>query len=575
MDNMDLTSEIRSKVDIVDIIGERVPLVAKGKNFFGVCPFHDDTNPSMSVSRDKQIYRCFSCGASGNVFTFLMNYEHKEFKEVLKDLGERVGINVSGIKVNKVSTKYDKLYDAYRLATKYYQNNLSSSAGHIAREYLHNRKISDDIIKKFEIGLSLPDRADLTNLLTKKQYDLTDLNKIGLSVDNRDIYIDRIMFPLYDTYGKIVGFSGRIYKDVDQNKYVNTKETVIFKKGHCLYNYHNAIDTSRVAKSIIIMEGFMDVIRAYTIGVTNVVALMGTALTDEQLKLIKRLSKNVIICLDGDAPGRHAALKVGEMLLNSGIEAKVVLLPDDDDPDSYIIKHGKESFLNLISNAITYSDYKINSLKEDVNFKSEKDLSNYINKVINETVKIDDDIRVEIILKKLAKDYNIGYNTLEKRFKEIKENFKPTSKIVVKTAHKTRKSKYIIAMEQVIFYMLNNDFVIDLVEKEKMIFPSNETRLLTNEIIYFYRKKRYINIADFYTYLQDKPDLLNYLNEIASSNYKESITRDEIFAYFKVIKEYSLSQEIKRLENLMKHEPDCLKQAEIVEQIRKLKLGDN
>ena len=130
-------------------------------------------------------------------------------------------------------------------------------------------------------------------------------------------------------------------------------------------------------------------------------------------------------------------------------------------------------------------------------------------------------------------------------------------------------------MEQVIFYMLNNDFVIDLVEKEKMIFPSNETRLLTNEIIYFYRKKRYINIADFYTYLQDKPDLLNYLNEIASSNYKESITRDEIFAYFKVIKEYSLSQEIKRLENLMKHEPDCLKQAEIVEQIRKLKLGDN
>ena len=157
----------------------------------------------------------------------------------------------------------------------------------------------------------------------------------------------------------------------------------------------------------------------------------------------------------------------------------------------------------------------------------------------------------------------------------MKENLKPTPKIEVKKEVKKRKNKYIMAIEQVIFYMLNNEWVIESVDKEKMIFPSNETRLLTNEIIYFYRNKRYINIADFYTYLQDKPDLLDYLNEIVSSNYKEDITKDELFAYFKVIRDYSVSQEIKRLEKLMKEEPDCLEQAKIVEQIRKLKLGDN
>ena len=205
--NNDLTNEIRSKTDIVDIIGERIPLVARGKNFFCVCPFHDDTNPSMCVSREKQIYTCFSCHATGNVITFLMNYEHMDFRETLKYLGERVNIDVSGIKINKKTTKYDKLYDAYKLALKYYQNNLNSSVGIEAKKYLNSRKIDEKIIKEFEIGLSLEDKDDLTNLLLKKDYDLVTLNKIGLSSDNHDVYIDRIMFPLYDINGRVVGFS--------------------------------------------------------------------------------------------------------------------------------------------------------------------------------------------------------------------------------------------------------------------------------------------------------------------------------------------------------------------------------
>ena len=238
--NNDLANEIRSKTDIVDIIGERIPLVARGKNFFGVCPFHDDSNPSMCVSREKQIYTCFSCHATGNVYTFLMNYEHIDFREALRYLGEKVGVNVSSINIKKKTTKFEHLYEAYNFAVKYFQNNLSAAVGKEARSYLSKRGINEEAIKEFEIGLSLESRDDLTKLLVSKKYELSTLNKIGLSSDDHDIYDDRIMFPLYDVSGQVVGFSGRIYKDVDQNKYLNTKETDIFKKGEMLYHYHVA-----------------------------------------------------------------------------------------------------------------------------------------------------------------------------------------------------------------------------------------------------------------------------------------------------------------------------------------------
>ena len=286
--NNDLANTIRSKVDIVDIIGERIPLIARGKNLFGVCPFHDDSNPSMCVSRDRQIYTCWSCHATGNVYTFLMNYEHIEFKEALKYLGDRVGIDTGSIQIAKRTTKFDKLYDAYNLSLKYFQNNLNSNVGKAAKKYLNERQIDEKLIKEFEIGLSLDSRDDLTKLLSSKDYDLVTLNRIGLSSDDHDMYNDRIMFPLYDVSGRVVGFSGRIYKDNGQNKYLNTKETDIFKKGELLYHYHIAKEECRQSKSVIIMEGFMDVIRASSIGIKNTVALMGTALTKEQKQKNKR-----------------------------------------------------------------------------------------------------------------------------------------------------------------------------------------------------------------------------------------------------------------------------------------------
>ena len=572
--NNDLANQIRSKVDIVDIIGERIPLVSKGKNFFGVCPFHDDTNPSMSVSREKQIYTCFSCHATGNVYNFLMDYEHMSFPEVLKYLGDRVGIDTQGVHVSRKNTKFDKFYDAHSFALKYYQNNLNSNLGINAKKYLSDRKISDDIIKEFEIGLSLETIDDLTKLLLKKDYDLVTLNRIGLSNDNHDIYNNRIMFPLYDITGKVVGFSGRRYDDIKENKYVNTRETDIFKKGEMLYHYHIAKDECRVSKSVIVMEGFMDVIRASTIGIKNTVALMGTALTKDQINLLKRLSKNIILCLDGDEAGVKATLANGELLLKEGIEVKVVPLPNPDDPDSYILKNGKDKFVGLLENALNFSDFKLNKLKEKVNFSSDEEKADYINKVIEETSKLDDEIRREVVLKRLAKEYEIGYNTLEMRMNRLLKNKEKKEVVFVPKKSIPKKDKYEKAFEQIIYFMLNNDWIITQVEKEKLIFPTEVMRNMCSEIIYYYKKNGNISIADFYTYLNDKDSLVEFLNNILAGNYLETTDKEELFRYFKVVREYSTNEEIKRLTNLMKKEVDPIEQAKIVEKIRKLRLGE-
>ncbi len=573
--NNELTNQIRSKCDIVDIIGERIPLVARGKNFFGVCPFHDDSNPSLCVSREKQIYTCFSCHATGNVFTFIMNYEHMDFKETLHYLGERVGVDVSSVRIAKRNTKFDPFYDAYQFSLKYFQNNLLSKAGHDARDYLASRGIDDQVIKEFEIGLSLDQGDDLTRLLTSKNYSFAVLNQIGLSSDNRDVYIDRIMFPLYDLTGKVVGFSGRIYRDNGLNKYLNTKETPIFKKGQLLYHYHVAREECRLKKSVIVMEGFMDVIRASTIGIRNTVALMGTALTHEQLQLIKRLSNQIILCLDGDDPGVHATLSIGDMLLEEGVEARVLVLPNPDDPDSFILKQGKDKFVNLLENAITFNDFKLRKLKENVDFRSDEETAKYINQVLLETTKVQDSIRVEIILKKLAKEFDLSYNTLEMRFRELEKPKPKEVPVVVTYQEKKKKTKYEKAMEQILYFMLNNDWVISLFEKERFVFPNEESRLLASEVVYYYTTYGHINIPDFYTYVQDKEEVVNFLNDILASDYVESTSRDELFEYFGVIREYSRTQEIKRLTNSLQKEIDPIEQARIAEKIRKLRIGDN
>ena len=577
MNNQDIINEVRRKNDIVDVIGEKIPLEKRGKNYFGVCPFHDDTNPSMSVSREKQIYTCFSCHATGNVFTFLMNYEHKEFNQVLSDLASRVGITLNGFKTKKLSTKYDEWYKIYDLANKYYQNNLLTKEGEGAREYLKNRSIDDETVKEFEIGYSLKNRDDLTKLLTAKGHSIDLLNKVGLSNEEHDIYNSRLMFPLHDLNGKVIGFSGRIINSGKQNKYLNTKETELFKKGKLLYHYHIAREEARVKKSVIIMEGFMDIIRASTVGIKNTVATMGTALTRDHIKEIKRLSNNIILCFDGDEAGVKATIASGELFKSEGIEVKVISLPGEDDPDTYILKNGRGAFEALINNAIYYSDFKIKNLSRNRNFASSEEKANYIHEVLEEASKINDSIRTEIILKDLAKKFEIGYNTLEKSFKELVNNQEIKKEVITtpKTIQPKNKDKYQKASLNIIYYMLNKQDIIDMVEDEHLVFPTEALRALESEIVYFYHKYGFINEADFYTYLTPKGELLNLLNEVLDMDLKNVVTKEELFDYFKVIREYNLKRTIANLEEKIKNETDPVRQVKYAEEIRKLRIGES
>ena len=572
MDNTNTINEIRKKVDIVKVISSYLPLTKKGKNYFGVCPFHDDTNPSMSVSEDKQIYKCFSCGNSGNVFDFIMNYEHVSFKEALGILSEKTGIEIKGIEVGKKVTKYDKFYEIYDLALKFYQNNMNSSYSKEAKEYLHNRNITDEMIKEYKIGLSLDKYDTLTKLLLTKGYDLTTLNKIGLSNDSKDVYINRIIFPLYDLNGRVVGFSGRRYDGIKENKYINTKGTDIFKKGETLYNYHLAREHVRSKNEVIVMEGFMAVIRSSVNGIKNAVGLMGTAITKEQANLISHLSKNVIVCFDGDEPGRLACLENGDVLEKLGCNVKVVELEDNLDPDDYILKYGIDSFKSLIDNSITLSDYRIKRLKKNINLNSDLEKSEYINNVLKETAKIKDEIHREFILKKLAKEFEIGYNTLEKRLLSLIEN-QPIKeeKIEVKEPKKLNKDKYYIATYKLLYCLIMNKKCLEEFDEGRINFLNEEERFLASEISYYYKKYGSITVADFYTYINSKEKLKEVFDRIFELDLEKEITDKEIDDYINTLKEFRVKEEIKKLKQQIKDETDVNKQIEIASRIRELK----
>lgn len=543
--------EIRNSVDIVDVISEYIPLTAKGKNFFGVCPFHADHSPSMSVSREKQIYRCFSCGASGNVITFLMNYENINFVEALKKLADKAGITISLGNVKQKTNKNKELYDIYETSQKIYQNNINSELGIKAKEYLKNRKITNEIIKEFGIGLAIKDSKLITNMLLKKGYKEKDLINSGLVGDNEkglhDIYYNRIMFPLYDLNGNIVGYSGRIYDSLDTAKYVNTKETPIFKKGELLYNYHRAKEEARKTGKIIVMEGFMDVIAAYKVGIKNVVATMGTAVTENQANLIKRMAKEVILCFDGDDAGAKATFSCSEELGKLNVIPKVVRLEENLDPDEYIKKYGN-SFLDKINNPISIMDFKLKYLKKDLNLTDQVEYSKYINNVLNEVNKTDDVILKELTLQKLSTESNLGLDILREKLENMNEQTKETPKeVVVQNKQTTAALK---AEQSLMYYLINSKEVVTIFNNNKVFLQTSRYRKLALEVIAI-SKTSDIKVADLLSEFINDEEETNTINELLLLNLKEEYTKEEILGYIYTIKLNNIKIEKKRLQELM------------------------
>ncbi len=568
-------NEIRTSVNIVDVISGYIPLTPKGKNYFGVCPFHDDNHPSLSVSKEKQIYTCFSCGATGNVFKFIMDFENISFIEALSEVARLGHINIDiGNVTSKKTVKHSSLYDIYNLSLKVYVNNINTPKGKEAKKYLNQRGIDEKIIREFQIGLSL-DNKTLSKILVDKFLE-KDILESGLirksSYEYLDLFYNRIMFPLYDLEGNVVGYSGRIYNTLDDAKYINTKETSIFKKGELLYNYHKAKNSARAKNQIIIMEGFMDVIRAYTINITNVVATMGTAVTKSQALIIKKMAKEVILCFDGDEAGSKATFSCGNLLLEMGLFPKVVRLPENLDPDEYILKYGRSEFEAKINNPINFMDFKLDYLKQGKNLSSTTDEANYIKSVIEELDKIDDDILREVTIKKITKETGIDKDVIKSKLKNITEK-KPSNDIKQTKEKKIKTNKYEIAQRNLVGYMLKDSAVIEKFDEESPYLPIKEYRLLAREISFFYEQYNYINIADFFNYIEYDDDIMQTISKIERARLKDKISKEEIDDYIMVINDYNIKEETKILTDKMKNETDPLKKALIAQKMVEMKKG--
>ena len=375
----DVINDVRNSASITEVIGHYIPLIKKGKGYTAVCPFHDDHDPSLSISEDKQIYKCFVCGNGGNAFNFVMNFKKCSFPESVKEVADIIGKPLD-IDIQRAPKKVDKNQKYYDLLNNYIEETnyllTSTKAGEKAREYLLSRQMDKDIINRFNIGFN-PGDDFMYKYLHQSNFLDEDIlvTGIGRMTDKgiRDVFYNRILFPIHDKYGNPIAFTARVFDGSSDSKYINTGETKIYTKGEHLFNYHRAKDEAGRQNCVIVCEGTMDVIAYDKAGINNVVATLGTAMTQKQLELLKSLSGNVVLSYDGDKAGQHANIKNGELALKYGLNVEVIDNNTDLDPDEIVSKHGKDALRNLAGKRLSYIDYAIKYYKSGYNLDNYAD----------------------------------------------------------------------------------------------------------------------------------------------------------------------------------------------------------
>lgn len=559
-------NEIRAQADIVDIIKEYIPLTPKGKNYFGVCPFHQDHSPSMSVSKEKQMFKCFSCGAAGNVFKFVSDYENISFIEAVAKVASKVGIPLTITGDYKPKEKFQKEYNVMNLATLFFQNNLNTSLGTKAKEYLSKRGLNEEMVKVFDIGLAL-DKNTLYQFLNKKKIAPEDMVSLGLvnqsGLTYHDVFVNRIIFPIHDASGHVVGFTGRVYDGDYTPKYLNSKETSIFRKGNILFNYHRARDAIRTQKKVIMVEGNMDAIRMYVSGLQNTIALMGTSLTTEQVVLLQKLRVPVLLMFDNDEAGKTATMKNGQILIDAGITVEVVRLHGAKDPDEYILSNGIQAMKDNIEHPLSYLEFKYNALKENKNLEDTEELSLYVKGVLA-SLEHADEITIDITLNKLVQEFHLSYDILKSQLDTKK--VEPVKQVPVKEKKVTKKSKYDLCAELILYYMMNDLKYVKMYQTKLGYFKSSVYRGIANEIIYYVEKNKTIELADFLSYAETSPlkeDIYRILESIKTPEIVETSMEDYIFN----IKECTWEEEIKKLKVEMKQTSDIHEKENLAKKI--------
>lgn len=417
----DFISEVRSNVNIVDVISQYVSLEKKGKDYIGLCPFHQEKTPSFTVNADKQFFKCFGCGKGGNVFKFLMYKDDLTFPESVERVAEFAHIAMPNGYGHNSGTKLNPLMQMHQDAVDFYHRVLlTTKAGERGMQYAQKRELDQEILDHFKIGYAPKADNVLITYLRSKGYQDDDLAQSGLFVQARDGQLydrfrDRLMFPLDNENGRTIGFSGRrISDDKTEAKYMNSPETEIFTKSKVLFHFAEAKKAARGEGHLVLYEGYMDVIAAYKAGVKSGIASMGTSLTDDQIYLLRRITPNIIINYDGDDPGVHAEERAARMFNKDGnFNLGIVVLPEKLDPDEYVKKYGAEKYLEEVKGALTPTDFFLKRLEQKYNLDNDREKIAYLGEAVKEIAQVRNPVEQDMYTEKLAKSSGVSIASLK------------------------------------------------------------------------------------------------------------------------------------------------------------------
>ena len=409
----EIIDDVRQSNDIVDVISQYVRLKRSGRNYFGLCPFHNEKSPSFSVSPEKQIFHCFGCGVGGNVFTFLTKIEGINFVEAVQLLAERANIQLPTLENNVDSAKEAlkaKVYKVNEFTAKYYHENLYRPESKMAQEYIKKRKLSNETLKAFQIGFS-GKFDELYRELKKQGFEDREILESGLVNKNErgqyiDRYRNRLMFPICDARGRVIAFGGRVLDD-SKPKYINSPENIVYSKGRHLYGL-NVAKKYDIKKRLLIVEGYMDVVSLHQREIHNVVASLGTALTQQQGYLLRNNTEQIILSYDSDEAGQTAKVRAMEILQNMGCDIRVLQMEGAKDPDEYVIKYGNARFQNLVDKAISVIEFKVKILRQSLNLESTNDKIKFLNEIAKIISKVDNSMEREVYIEKIAKEYDVS-----------------------------------------------------------------------------------------------------------------------------------------------------------------------
>ena len=483
----ELIEEVRQSNDIVDIISQYVHLTRKGRNYFGLCPFHNEKSASFSVSPDRQIFHCFGCGVGGNVYTFLMKIEGITFKEALEQLAERANIQLPTLQNNADTAKEElkaKVYQVNEFTAEFYHQNLYKPTSKIAQEYVKRRKMNRDTLESYKIGYS-GKFDELYKALKAKGFDEKEILESGLVNKNDngkyiDRYRNRLMFPICDARGKVIAFGGRVLDD-SKPKYINSPENIVYSKGRHLFGLNVAKKYSK--EKIIIVEGYMDVISLYQRGIKNVVGALGTALTEQQGWLLRKSTEQVILGFDADGAGQTAVARSMEILQKMGCDMRVLQIEGAKDPDEFIVKFGEGRFKLAVDNAISLVEFKVKNLKKELNLENTGDKIKFLNEIAKILSKIENTIEREVYIEKIAKGYNISKEAI---YSEVN-----------KLIYSNTKTEKVLQSQKIVIKPIKKEEKIEIDEDLKKRENTIISLLLDMNINIFEKIKKHIKPEDF------------------------------------------------------------------------------